>query len=359
MTTRTLAFIGALALLAGPALATDSDPASNAGDGTTILEMSVPNLIPFQGLLTDNGGNPITGGVSLDLAIYDAPGGGTLLWSETQGAVAVADGLFDVQLGAVTSVPLRMFNGNPLWLGISVDGEAELPRTPLLTTPFAQLSTNAFNGLEQDFGFSEQVYSTSDVRMQSYYIGDDGITGTQNWTDIAGRVVCSFNGGFTGAGVLTVLVNGGVVGTFDLGAGNRPWTVEVPLTLNDGDRVEVWARASVAGVPFLIRSIDLDTDSGGGASAHNTLDQAYDEGGPGAGRIIIADSGPVAVEGPGGLRVGTSASLSVIEFAGGINNITCFRSMITSARVARSTSSRRLASVTRSSSPTSTARVVS
>lgn len=41
----------------------------------------------------------------------------------------------------------------------------------------------------------------------------------------------------------------------------------------------------------------------------NTLDMAYDEGGPGAGRNIIADSGPVLVEGTDGIIVqGTHAS---------------------------------------------------
>ncbi|MBC7187920.1 MAG: tail fiber domain-containing protein [Calditrichaeota bacterium] len=39
------------------------------------------------------------------------------------------------------------------------------------------------------------------------------------------------------------------------------------------------------------------------AAAGNTLDQAYDQGGPGAGRTITADAGAVNVEGPDGLRV--------------------------------------------------------
>jgi len=44
--------------------------------------------------------------------------------------------------------------------------------------------------------------------------------------------------------------------------------------------------------------------SGGGGG--NTLDQAYDQGGAGAGRIIVADSGPVAIT-SSGLVIGATA----------------------------------------------------
>ncbi len=41
----------------------------------------------------------------------------------------------------------------------------------------------------------------------------------------------------------------------------------------------------------------------GGGVGGNTLDQAYDQGGPGAGRTITADVGPVNIAGPNGLTV--------------------------------------------------------
>ncbi|MBI1923613.1 hypothetical protein HYR99_05130, partial [Candidatus Poribacteria bacterium] len=41
----------------------------------------------------------------------------------------------------------------------------------------------------------------------------------------------------------------------------------------------------------------------------NTLDQAYDQGGPGAGRTITADAGPVDIAGPDGLIVNGSVSI--------------------------------------------------
>ena len=48
----------------------------------------------------------------------------------------------------------------------------------------------------------------------------------------------------------------------------------------------------------------------------NTLDEAYDEGGPGAGRTIVADAGPVNIEGWDGLRVSST------DVMGGVFDIT-------------------------------------
>lgn len=52
-------------------------------------------------------------------------------------------------------------------------------------------------------------------------------------------------------------------------------------------------------------------------SLHNTLDMAYDEGGAGAGRSIIADNGPVAINGTDGfLSTGTFSSGQNISLTG-------------------------------------------
>ena len=73
----------------------------------------------------------------------------------------------------------------------------------------------------------------------------------------------------------------------------------------------------------------LKTDASGNATwvdptviftntnTQNTLDQAYDEGGVGAGRIIAADSGAVSIEGSDGFQVtGTSGTGATISLSG-------------------------------------------
>ncbi len=49
--------------------------------------------------------------------------------------------------------------------------------------------------------------------------------------------------------------------------------------------------------------------SNGSSGGGNTLDQAYDQGGAGAGRVIVADSGPVEIQGTGGMLVAGKVGL--------------------------------------------------
>ena len=70
---------------------------------------SVPNLINFQGRLTDNVGNPVSDGPhTVNFFIYDSRTLGILLWSESQ-APTTAGGLFTTQLGSVNPLPQTLF----------------------------------------------------------------------------------------------------------------------------------------------------------------------------------------------------------------------------------------------------------
>jgi hypothetical protein len=101
------------------------------------VHAAVPQTIAFQGYLADNGGQPLAGTVNLDIAVYAAASGGAALWSETHGAVPVSQGVFAVALGSVTPLGGAVTNGAPRFLGVRVNGEAELPRTELRSAPFA------------------------------------------------------------------------------------------------------------------------------------------------------------------------------------------------------------------------------
>jgi hypothetical protein len=57
-------------------------------------------LVSFQGRLTNPGtGLPVpNGNYSITFRIFDAPAGGSSVWTETQGAVSVNGGIFNVLL---------------------------------------------------------------------------------------------------------------------------------------------------------------------------------------------------------------------------------------------------------------------
>lgn len=97
-----------------------------------------PNLVNYQGRLTDGSGNPVAdNSYSVQFALYDVSAGGSPLWSETLN-VSTVSGLFTVLLGSVTPFDPTLFSDSIRWLGIKVGADAELsPRTRIASVPFA------------------------------------------------------------------------------------------------------------------------------------------------------------------------------------------------------------------------------
>jgi len=103
----------------------------------------IPQKINYQGYLTDSGGNPINGTVSMEFRIYDAPTGGTALWSETQN-VSVSQGVYSVNLGE--SIPLNLSFDKPYYLGVKVGSDPEMsPRRELTSVGYSFTANNALN----------------------------------------------------------------------------------------------------------------------------------------------------------------------------------------------------------------------
>jgi hypothetical protein len=94
----------------------------------------IPKLINYQGMLTDNLGNPLSGTHDLTFRIYDDTTGGNLKWSETQNGVQVENGLFNVVLGrnAELSLAFDQF----YWLEVQVGAEV-MPRMRFTSVGYA------------------------------------------------------------------------------------------------------------------------------------------------------------------------------------------------------------------------------
>ncbi|MGD0004749.1 MAG: putative metal-binding motif-containing protein [Anaerolineaceae bacterium] len=113
---------------------TRASVASNLNSSTS----SVPAHISYQGLLTNLNGSGVTGDVDLTFKLYNTLSGGSALWTETQTGVHVANGLFQVYLGKNTPLPGDLFNGQGLFLGVTVNNDGEMtPRTELSSAPYA------------------------------------------------------------------------------------------------------------------------------------------------------------------------------------------------------------------------------
>jgi len=110
------------------------------------LDAAVPNLINYQGVLTDSSGTPVNGTVSMVFSIYSVPTGGSALWFETQN-VSVTDGIFSVNLGEVTPIDLPF--DSQYYLGVRIGSDSEMvPRIKMTTAPYAFMSDIAEYSLD-------------------------------------------------------------------------------------------------------------------------------------------------------------------------------------------------------------------
>ncbi|MDH4156684.1 MAG: phage tail protein [candidate division Zixibacteria bacterium] len=102
------------------------------------VSAGVPQLINYQGRLTDSEGEPISDIVALTFTIYDDSTGGNVKWTEAHATVVVENGLFNVLLGSVNPILDTVFSGSSRYLGIKVDTGAEItPRSRLVSVGYA------------------------------------------------------------------------------------------------------------------------------------------------------------------------------------------------------------------------------
>jgi hypothetical protein len=113
----------------------------------------VPDQVNVQGALRDGTGALLEGNLSVTIRIYSGQTGGAPLWQETQ-TVAVAGGLFAALVPgnpAANPFPATLWtSGQRRWLAIQPAGQAELPRTPLVSVPTALHARTAGTALSLD-----------------------------------------------------------------------------------------------------------------------------------------------------------------------------------------------------------------
>lgn len=150
------------------------------------VHADAPNLIVYQGKLTDLNGSPISAGsANMVFELYDALSAGTCRWSNSSSicasattmSVSLSDGLFTVYLGSsgMASIPDELFVDYPnLYLKVTVNGDALSPRKQIGASAYA-LSAQAVSGAN-----NETIVNSIDGRF-----------------DVSGHVVPSTNNLFT------------------------------------------------------------------------------------------------------------------------------------------------------------------
>jgi len=116
---------------------------------TSIAHGAINSQISFQGKLTNTDGTNVTNGTySIVFSMYTTASGGSAVWTETQGSVVVTDGIFQVNLGSVTSLPGSVdFNFGSVYLGVKVGADPEMsPRILFTASPYA-FNSDSLGGL--------------------------------------------------------------------------------------------------------------------------------------------------------------------------------------------------------------------
>ena len=98
----------------------------------------------------------------MSFRLYNSASGGTPLWTENWGgsdSVKVSDGLFNVMLGSLTTIPESVFQlYSSLWLGITIGTDDEMaPRVLMGSTPYSYVAQVASNALYLDGQNADEI----------------------------------------------------------------------------------------------------------------------------------------------------------------------------------------------------------
>lgn len=182
-----------------------------------------PLKLNFQGRLIDPATNvPKDGTFSMTFRVYAAPTGGTALYTETQSAVGVSNGVFSVQLGSAAALSPDLFAGASAYLSVQVAPDAEMtPRQQLVMSPYAMTAAQLVGPGDARVRAGETAYSTftsaGNLLLQA---GVSATTGTFSGTGSTVYSVTASSGILSSAGTVRVLGPGGVNADYGVRAGS-------------------------------------------------------------------------------------------------------------------------------------------
>jgi hypothetical protein len=138
----------------------------------------VPRTFAYQGVLTDDAGNPISGDHSITIRVYADASTATALCSETEVAT-VTNGLFRVVVGdgGCAVDPTWFTQTAPPYLGITVDTTTLSPRVPLFPVASAYQAEHAESADRLIVRYGTEEISVGGIYCGSTATATTGIAG--------------------------------------------------------------------------------------------------------------------------------------------------------------------------------------
>ncbi|OGR57128.1 MAG: hypothetical protein A2X36_15070 [Elusimicrobia bacterium GWA2_69_24] len=253
----------------------------------------------YQGRLTDALNNPLDGNHDFVFGLYDVPSGSTALWTESQNAVPVANGVLAVQLGSVAPLSAALLQTPAVYLQISVDGVDLSPRQRLVSSPYAFIA-------DRLQGRSYDAFVSTDAAAQSV-AGDKTFSGNVAVTGSMSVPSPTAAGHAASRAYVDSQVGSGASGWRDDGT--------MVLLTAPGDSVVVQSTLTIQGTAFSVGGSALSVAAGkaglGTAAPGAKLDVAGDaQFGAGAAKSTFTAAGALTLASGAGITVAGNAELT-------------------------------------------------
>jgi len=122
----------------------------------TSVKAEIPEMISYQGKVTDSGGTPVADGTyTMRFRIYDSETGNIPIWDSGGLSVDLEGGIFSVTLGNTSLNPINISFDVDYWLLVTFEGDDQLPRKQLSSVGYAYMAS----GLVPGTGVSGEVTS--------------------------------------------------------------------------------------------------------------------------------------------------------------------------------------------------------
>jgi hypothetical protein len=250
---------------------------------------SVPGIINYQGRLTDSVGMPVNGNtVRMHFAFLDGDTAGSqVLWGETNSAVKVTGGLYNVILGSVNPIPSSALAGSRVFLEVQARGEVFAPRQRLTSVPYA-LNAEALSGATAGAYYSKAQVDALIAGLQAQITANANNIATHtadiaaNTADIASqdyRLTADEGDIAANAGDIAALTGRMWVAEDDIDVlGMRMATAESNISALQTKLASV----SVVGNDFIFTGVNVNIRNGtgatgGGANGRGNLIVGYNE----------------------------------------------------------------------------------
>jgi hypothetical protein len=277
----------------------------------------VPETLNYQGRLI-TGTNLVNGTVGLNLSLYTASSGGTLVYQDSN-TVTVVDGLYSTYIGddTVTGNLYDALTNAQVWLQVNVNGVDLSPRERLVSVPYAR----RVDGLHISGINNVVLGSAVSSNSLTWYVEHGVIAGGMN-NRIVGNIVFKNKYSTISGGTSNSIFPGSEFGTIGGGAENSMHLLSRYGTIGGGmgntiDQ-EVSYGTIAGGWSNILHAMAFSSTIGGGRSnvVANSSFTAVIAGGLGNG--IGSNSSEAVVSGGDNNNIGNNARESII--AGGAAN---------------------------------------